>query len=259
MDLSPFREHGYQVARGLLDPAVVAEVGRFLAGEAEAATAAMAASLGCAGREQVVEAIDRESRRPDFESIAPDLRMTMSGHFPLQARLSPRLWALPRLPAVRAMLEALFNDTRLFMHMPPVARFVLPGNRHAGVPAHQDVSYNKHMSDFVTVWVPMVTIDEACGGVAIFEGSGAEPEHAMSKRDGFWFKPVPSEKYKRVHFPMNVGDALLLNPRVIHGSMPNHSTRTRISVDYRFFGGADHSTKHVLDMQTWKVIEPGGA
>jgi ectoine hydroxylase-related dioxygenase (phytanoyl-CoA dioxygenase family) len=63
--------------------------------------------------------------------------------------------------------------------------------------------------------------------------------------------------YKPVHCRLHIGDVLLLNKHIIHASMPNHSIRTRFSIDFRFFGARDHSHKHYLDMQTWNVIAPG--
>ena len=67
------------------------------------------------------------------------------------------------------------------MHMPPTARFILPGNSAAAVPPHQDVSYNHHLTDFITAWVPFHPIDEESGGVAVFSGSQAVPR--------FWIPP----------------------------------------------------------------------
>jgi ectoine hydroxylase-related dioxygenase (phytanoyl-CoA dioxygenase family) len=55
---------------------------------------------------------------------------------------------------------------------------------------------------------------------------------------------------------MRPGDVLALNPMVIHRSMPNRSERTRFSIDFRFFGDADTSAKHFLDLRTWQVVAP---
>jgi hypothetical protein len=41
--------------------------------------------------------------------------------------------------------------------------------------------------------------------------------------------------------------------------MPNVSDHIRFSVDYRFFGRNQTSSKHVLDMQSWKVVAPAFA
>ena len=35
----------------------------------------------------------------------------------------------------------------------------LPNNTKAGVPVHQDAPYNKHMSNSITCWTPLVETD----------------------------------------------------------------------------------------------------
>jgi ectoine hydroxylase-related dioxygenase (phytanoyl-CoA dioxygenase family) len=55
---------------------------------------------------------------------------------------------------------------------------------------------------------------------------------------------------------MAPGDALIFNPYVVHGSMPNLSNRIRFSIDCRFFGGDARTSKHYLDMTTWSVVAP---
>lgn len=230
-DVGFYRENGYQVVRGLLDPAVVRDIGAFLRTEMKGA--------------------ERSALDPREAS------MLATGHFPLQTRLSPRLWEIPRQPSLQTMLRDVLDSDGLFMHMPPTARLIKPGNERAAVPAHQDVSYNRHMSDFVTVWVPCVDIDEAMGGVAVFEGSQNLPEQLDTLEGGDWLKPVSSEGYRRVECrPMRVGDVLLLNRWIVHESIPNRSDSTRISIDMRFFGGNAISTKHHLDMRSWTVRAP---
>lgn len=216
-----FLEQGYGVYPQLLDQAVLAEVRGFL------------------------------------ESRLPACRENPSGHFDLDTRLDPRLWTIPRLPALQALLHDILDSESLFMHMPPAARCVLPGNLAAGVPAHQDLSYNRHMSDFITVWVPLVDIDDDCGGVAVYEGSNAPCEIAVPRDpQGHWLQGVSTRGYEAVHCKLRGGDVLVLNKWIIHASMPNRATRTRLSIDYRFFGGQDSSSKHYLDLQTGVVIAP---
>lgn len=226
-----FHRDGYQIIRQALAPEVVRDVGLFL--------------------EESLEAF-RRSGSADAEEH------TRSGHFPLEIRLSPQLWELPRQESLQAILRDALDTRDLFMHMPPAARFIEPGNPLAAVPAHQDVSYNQHMSDFLTVWIPFVPIDDACGGVAVFEGSQQLPELLDDLSRDVWLKPVPTDGLRRVECqPMQPGDILLLNRWIIHESMPNRSSGPRLSIDLRFFGEAAHSTKHYLDCQTWTVVPPG--
>jgi ectoine hydroxylase-related dioxygenase (phytanoyl-CoA dioxygenase family) len=178
----------------------------------------------------------------------------MTGHFPLDIRLSPELWRVPKLATVKHLLKDILG-AQLYMHLPPTARFVLPGNNRAAVPPHRDISYNAHMRNFVTFWVPLVDIDDLCGGVTVYEGSQREVVQAEST-ENFWLKGVPTDGYEPVHCKMRVGDALLMSHTMLHGSVANRSDHIRCSIDYRFFGGPHRSSKHVLDLRSWLVCEP---
>jgi hypothetical protein len=50
--------------------------------------------------------------------------------------------------------------------------------------------------------------------------------------------------------------ALLLHQSLVHESVLNRSSMTRLSVDLRIFGDRDRTTKHYLDLQTFEVFEP---
>lgn len=142
-------------------------------------------------------------------------------------------------------------------HAADCEKFILPSNAEAGVPAHQDVSYNRHMSDCLTMWVPLVEIDEFCGGVTVFEGSDATELPTGLNSYGIWNEGVSTEGFDVTNcVPMVPGDVLIFNKLLIHQSMPNVSDRTRFSVDYRFFRESDTSSKHYLDMQSWQVVAP---
>ncbi|MDE1145422.1 MAG: phytanoyl-CoA dioxygenase family protein [Azospirillaceae bacterium] len=233
IDCPFFFEQGYMVCRDVIAPASVDRVARFLRDEM--------ARLRNAGPE-----------------TAQDSQI-QSGHFPLAARLSPALWDIPRDPTLRSLLLSALNSPDLLMHMPPTARFVDPGHAPAAVPPHQDVSYNHHLSDFLTCWVPLVDIDADCGGVAVYEGTQSTTELLNDFSRELWLRPVDADPATRVVCqPMRPGDVLLLNRWIVHESVPNRSSRTRLSIDFRFFGAGSHSTKHHLDCQTWTVIAPKG-
>lgn len=259
MDRAAFDARGFLLLRGILDPEEVAGMRAFLAEQAAGSIDRLCAALGAAHAADLPAAIERWSEDPRLPSLPADLRQQMSGHFPLAARLSPRLWAIARSSRLQRVLRGLLGGDRLYMHMPPTARFVLPGNRRAGVPAHQDVSYNRHLASFITVWTPLVGIDEECGGVAVCPGSGSDPEHPVAADGPFWLGGVPTGGRPMEHPHLAPGDALLLNPFVIHASRPNRSPRIRLSVDCRFFAAPGGSAKHHLDLQRWEVVAPPGA
>lgn len=254
-----FARDGYQIMRSVLSPQTIASVRGFLE-ESLAEAFAIMAPWG-------IRPDDRDNGRKVAQvlaSAAPgtlpeDVKKTMLGHFPLPTRLSERLWAVPREARLQAVLREALGSERLFMHMPPAARFVLPHNTGAMVPAHHDVSYNEHMAEFVTVWVPFVEIDEACGGMTMFEGSQDAVDRHDEKSD-LWLKRVSTTGYRpRVCGPLSPGDVVVFNKWIIHESRPNVSQRTRLSIDFRFFPGRVVSGKHALDMQSWRVLPPGAS
>lgn len=257
MDLRFFREHHYQVLRGVIDSKIATSVRAFLSKESESTVAELQAAFGVRDYAGLCSAIDAAFTNGKSKELDRDLQLKMTGHFSLQTRLSRELWAIPKLPTVRAVLEDILEDDRLYMHMPPTARFVLPGNVRAGVPPHRDVSYNEHMNGFVILWVPLTRIDEKCGGVGFFEGSQRDRVKAEG-HDGFWLSGVDSSGYPYVHPHLEVGDALLISQWLLHQSSPNVSDHPRFSIDFRFMSSNHASTKHVLDMQKWQIVEPGG-
>jgi len=259
MDVSAesFKSAGYQVFRGLIDTSRIARVRTALEQKLDSAISSLKALGVRTDHDHISQDIGKVLARPDAEKIDRDLRIVMTGHFPLDVRLDRTLWEIPRDENAQKMLKAALGATTLRMHMPPTARFVLPKNIDAGVPAHQDVSYNQHMTNFLTMWVPLVEIDERCGGVTVFENGVVSERPTRPNSHGIWNEGVATEGLKAVNCaPMLPGDVLIFNKLMLHQSMPNVSNRIRFSVDYRFFGETDRSSKHYLDMQSWQVIAP---
>jgi hypothetical protein len=251
-----FIEAGYILARDVIPLPVVDETRQYLQ-EAAATSIALAKKLlGATEEEALNEAILRANDDGLLASLPKQTLDLLSGHLPTQTRLSERLWAIARAPRLRELLYAVLGTRELCMHMPPMARFVPPGHSTAAVPAHQDIAYNRHMSDFVTCWVPLVEIDDACGGVTIYEGSNEPVELKSHPGNIFWAGGLDVEKYDARNIYMKPGDVLVFNKWLVHCSMPNLSERIRYSMDLRFFGKQDHSSKHFLDMQRWIVIAP---
>ncbi len=250
---------GYQILRGVLSAQTVAAVHGFLEERLADAFAIMAPWGIRQDDPDNGRKVARVLAGPEAAALPDDVRKTMLGHFPLGTRLSENLWAVPREERLQAVLREALGGDRLFMHMPPAARFVLPHNTGAMVPAHHDVSYNEHMAEFVVVWVPFVEIDGACGGMTMFEGSQDAAGPCGGKSD-LWLERVSTAGYRpRACGPMSPGDVVIFNRSIIHESRPNVSTRTRLSIDFRFFPGRVVSGKHALDMQSWRVLPPGAS
>jgi len=256
--MSQFREKGYQVFNNVISPELVAILHGVLASEVDK----ILALLGRVGVEPDIPTAASDIvallSNPSADALDHDTRVLMTGHFPTELRLSKTFWEIPRTQALQDILKAVLGSDRLRMHMPPMARFILPNNSEAGVPAHQDASYNDHMNRFVTAWMPLVDIDEQCGGVTIYEGrkDGVIPTTKLVQ-NGVWIEGVSVQGLAPFNcVPMTPGDVLIFNPYVVHASMPNVSNKTRFSIDCRFFGSDAETSKHYLDMTTWSVVAP---
>lgn len=182
----------------------------------------------------------------------------LRGQFPPEVRMRPEILAVAQAIAATHLADRVYGTNARFVHLPPMARFVLPGNSGAGVPPHSDMQYNLHMSKFFTVWVPLVDIDNSCGGVRIFRPSAdglPEPQGmASSGTVRQWHAAIDVDGYEPVDcVPMGPGSCLTFSPSVLHESMANTSSRIRYSLDLRFLPEGASSTKPVLDLYTGQV------
>jgi hypothetical protein len=253
-----FQHEGVVVLKGVLPATVCGATHDFL-GAALAGMADLFARYGIAidapdSGKEVARLIDSPATVP-----AED-RHVLLGHFPLPVRLDEVLWQVPLELAEQPFLYELLGVRKLFVHMPPTARFVLPGNEKAAVPAHQDVSYNKHLGPFCVVWVPLVEIDRACAGMAVYPRTQGRGElfggDKVAPADG-WIPGIDVADLARVElYPLAPGDVVVMGNETVHESMPNRSARTRLSVDFRFFGDNARSSKHYLDLAARRVVAP---
>lgn len=256
-DLESFEANGYWIGRNILDIEMVNRTRCFLQERLEYCQAFLCKTFGVEDTFALTQLIKHLNKNDlDISQYSDEFKSILSGHFDLQTRLDPALWGVASEPLLQAILKKLFQTSHLRMHMPPTARFVFPGNQFAAVPAHQDISYNKHMGNFVTVWVPFTTIDELCGGVRVFPEMAPKRELLDTMTREFWLNPLDIEGNAGISCYLNPGDVLVFNQWIVHSSVPNLSEKVRLSVDYRFFGGSSASTKHYLDLSTRQVIAP---
>lgn len=202
--------------------------------------------------------------RDSGETSLSDTEISMlRGQFPVDVRMNPAVIDVAEEIFDSDLLRSLFGLNFRYLHMPPMARFVLPGNGGAGVPPHFDWQYNTHMSDFANVWVPAVPITDECGGVTVWELSDEETSQTENTSvhdtsSGIvreWHDAIETEGLvSQDCVPMDPGDVLVFGTQVIHGSMANTSSRTRISMEFRWLPEGGHSTRPVLDLKNglWK-------
>jgi hypothetical protein len=256
-----FDREGILVAKNLLPAEVVRTAADFLrdaVAEIDRTVRQYGFSLQDADAGERLTAL---MKNPQAEISEHDRHLFL-GHFPLDVRLAEPLRTIPRFLNGHPLLFDLLSAQRLYAHMPPTARYVLPRCSLARVPLHQDISYNRHMGDFCVVWVPMVPIDLACGGMAAYARTHNAPEMVTERKaaaDG-WLAPIDSgsanDAQRVVLAPLAPGDVVVMGKGTMHESLPNSSDRMRLSCDFRFFGEQSHSTKHYLDIAANAVVAP---
>ena len=258
VDTTEFESSGFQIFDNIIPESTLASIRSFLMTEVGSALNSVMAEIGCPpGGDIISYAQQARQDHGWLQALSKNSRDTLSGHFPLPVRLSELLWEIPLGAKFQDLLQTLLGSQDVNMHMPPTARFVLPGNAHAAVPAHQDISYNKHMTDFITLWVPLVEVDDVCGGVTVYEGSGKLSEITVGQSsDEFWKGALSTSGYEPKLCSMPTGSVLALNKWIIHGSAPNRSNDIRVSIDYRFFCSKDRSSKHYLNLSRRCVVDP---
>jgi hypothetical protein len=260
-----FDREGILIVKGFFPAAVVQSAADFLReslGHVEALFQQYGFSLN--DRDASARVFDLVGRQ---SSGLPEMHKHMfQGHFPLEVRLSGVLREIARFANTQSLLFDLLATKRLFAHMPPTARYVLPRCAAAAVPPHQDISYNRHMGEFCVTWVPLVPIDAACGGMAAYRRTNRAGEvlaRDMAAEANGWLPPIEvpdlANAERIVLAPLDPGDVVLLGSHTIHESMPNESDRIRLSCDFRFFGDRSHSTKNYLDIAANMIIAPTAA
>lgn len=260
-EIERFFEKGYGLFRQLIPQSTADEVGSFLADRLTFDFKEYFSDIDL--KNCPTDLIQHYKIRGEFESLDKQKKAVLFGHFGLGTRLSPVLRRVAQSPDLVMLLRTLLKSDEVFMHMPPMARHVRPGNSYAKTPPHRDAGYNDHMDSFLTVWTPFVEIDEQCGGVRIYEEEsvGVNKYTQFTKGDpgqDFWLPPIDTNATQSVNFSMSPGDILIFRQDILHGSIPNTSDRVRISMDMRFIGRRQSSHKHLLDLQTGKILDPQG-
>jgi hypothetical protein len=253
-----FNSQGYLLERSVLDPSATSEARNLLLASKERLHRLLEQWTG----ESIVDNsafASHQLRIPEYtaKGLPVDLRHYLVGEFDLETRLDSRICRALATPQARAALTAFFGTSKYYVHYPPMVRFKMADVPGSILPAHQDIAYNGHLRDFITVWVPLVDIDEEVGGLILYDGSHLDGGVAHAP-NGPWAhgltKPA-ALTYAKHHVHMKVGDALLFSPLLIHESAPHLSaTRLRYSIDFRVFVAPEDTTKSYFDPFEDRVV-----
>ncbi len=243
---------GYVWERSLLNLAVVEEAKDLLWASQVNLNRRLEEWLGEAVADDAAFA-RHQARLAEYElrGIPKDLRHYLVGEFDLQTRLDPRICRILGSPSARKCLARLLDSPRYYVHFPPMIRLKVAEAPGSILPAHQDFPYNTHLRDFLTVWVPLVDIDQEVGGLILYPGShlDGKMDHAAN---GPWAHGLSDgallKKYARRAIQMKVGDALIFPPTLIHESAAQLSRTTpRLSIDFRVFREPSDTGKSYYD------------
>lgn len=255
-----FEAQGYLHVPGLVSDTTVRRIGALMQGEFARLAGDFRQRTG-ARLDDAGELHDFLARQGDldawFLALPRDMQHLMRGEFPLEVRQRDELRLLAGEAALTGLLRRLLGSPTLRLHFPPMLRFKVPGVSRSEVPLHQDGPYFPHINDFATVWLPFCSIDAACGGVNVLEGS-----HRLGPlRHGqatLWGNYVDAEaghaRFTDRHIEMEPGDALIFGPHLLHYSHPNTSGRVRCSVDSRWFGANTPSSRQYYDVERAELV-----
>jgi hypothetical protein len=198
-----------------------------------------------------------QKRIKEFEErgLPKDLRHYLTGEFDLETRLDERIVALFSFEHCFNFITKLFNSPDFFIHYPPMLRFKMGGAQGSTLPPHQDRPYSPHLSNFFTVWVPLVDITEDVGGVVAYRGSH-NSENLNHSSNNYWAHGIAENSicYDMDHVLMKKGDALLFPSNFIHSSAPQRSVdKIRYSIDFRIILNRQDTTKSYFHAREKRV------
>ena len=149
----------------------------------------------------------------------------------------PQLYDLIRHPAIVAALEPLLGPDISFVDY--LVRPKMPDSERTAFPLHQDSQYYGKASQhahIITVWIPLVDVDEVNGCLFVIPGSNhwqlfdsARDENGNMRS----FEDIEA-RGTPVPVPMRAGDILLFSNMTFHGSRVNRSDAVRWSTDIRY-------------------------
>jgi hypothetical protein len=170
------------------------------------------------------------------------------GRLYMAVRKLPSVHQLITAPRVWAVMKQLM-DTRLPGVYPAGTgvRMDHPGEDTYLSPWHQEYPYNLTSDNAVTLWMPLVDVNETNGCLRLAPGSqrlGALPvrvRDALNERrnanDAMEIDGLESvlARHVTLSVPVAAGDALVFHTFLLHCSQPNRSDATRWTLQARYF------------------------
>jgi hypothetical protein len=203
-----------------------------------------------------VSAIARFDRGLDLLLAADRARV---GRLYAAVRKLPSVYGLVNAARVWAIMRQLMG-TRLPGIYPggTGVRMDHPGEDTYLSPWHQEYPYNLTSDNAVTLWLPLVDVDETNGCLLLAPGSQRLGALPVRVRDALNTRRNANEameidgleailaRHPVVSVPVTAGDALVFHTFLLHRSQPNRSPATRWTLQARYF-----------DFLNWTAIRHG--
>ena len=115
----------------------------------------------------------------------------------------------------------------------------MPASEATAFPLHQDSQYYGKPSQhahIITVWIPLVDVDEVNGCLYVIPGSNHWEliDSARDENQNMRSFVDVEARGTPIPLPMKVGDILLFSNMTFHGSKVNQSDAVRWSIDIRY-------------------------
>ncbi len=132
-----------------------------------------------------------------------------------------------------------------------------PGEDQYLSPWHQEYPSHLCSLDLLTFWIPLVPVDEVVGSVIFCPGSqheGLLPVHLHDplnkNRNGAKATQIANldtylARYPQTSMDTRPGDMVALHGLTLHCSRPNRSSRTRWSIQLRYFNFRDSDGRRI--------------
>jgi hypothetical protein len=236
--LATYASQGCLRLRGFADPGLLA---RFR----EEAAVLISLVLGELHLGTGASPIDRFDRGLDLLLAADRAR---GGHLYQAVRKLPSVYSLITAPRVWAVMRQLMG-TRLAGIYPngTGVRMDHPGEDTYLSPWHQEYPYNLTSDNAVTVWLPLVDVDEGNGCLLLAPGSHRLGALRVRVHDALNARRNANEAmdvvdldaalacHPAISVPAAAGDALVFHTFLLHRSQPNRSAATRWTLQARYF------------------------
>ncbi|MBA3685886.1 MAG: phytanoyl-CoA dioxygenase family protein [Planctomycetes bacterium] len=217
-----FREHGYWIARGLVDPQAITDLTR----DFDRTVSQMEASS---------EHINARWRYDTTTAVDGDPQACVIHTHQIQKYSAAWMrWLLDErwLDACELLLgpDIVLHHTKLFLK---------PAGRGAAFPPHQDWSYFPTAAhQMIAATVALTSADDANGCLRLWPGSHKlGPLPASNGADGAFAARFPFAD--SIVAEVQPGDVVFFSYLTVHGSLPNTSPRPRKSVLVQLHSGGD--------------------